>query len=114
MQNRKHITSLKRVIAILLLLLFCCLHLLQGFHSNSSCADTGDGEQNEQQYMSSVEHCKICDYLAHMRHDLFYISHPIVLSVPLPKAIELNGQLFARIYKFTLQGFTNKGPPSFA
>jgi hypothetical protein len=112
MQKRKHILYLNRTIASLLLVLFICLQLMQIFHSHPSCKGADEGEQNEYQYTSFIAKCKICDYLTHSRHELFYITHPIVLSVPLPKAIELNGQVFARIYKFTLQGFSNKGPPS--
>ncbi|WP_207423070.1 hypothetical protein [Desertivirga brevis] len=113
MQKKKHITYLHRLVSAFLLLLFLCVHLVEVFHAPHNSTDCSTGDNTEQRYTVADQNCKICDYLAHTRQGPFSVSTSIVLSIPLPKAIEVSGRVVARIYKFTLQGFSNKGPPRF-
>lgn len=114
MQKKKHITHVHRLVSALLLLLFLCVHIVEILHAHDRSLDCESEDNTEQHYSMSDQKCKICDYLAHTQQEPFCSSNSVVLSVPLPKAIELSGRIVARVYKFTLQGFSNKGPPSFA
>jgi len=101
--------------AMLLVMLFLSISVAQIFHSHPKVATLEHLQQhdgNDQDQVASADKCLICDYLAHQQSKEFYISHPLVLSVPLPDAITLNTNVFVGNYKFSLQGFTNKGPPA--
>ncbi|MGN7205219.1 hypothetical protein ACTHQF_13180 [Pedobacter sp. SAFR-022] len=103
--------------AMLLVMLFLSISVAQIFHSHPKVAaleHTHQHEGNDQDQVAAADKCLICDYLAHQQSKEFYISHPLVLSVPLPDAITLNTNVFVGNYKFSLQGFTNKGPPAFS
>ncbi|WP_207532429.1 hypothetical protein [Desertivirga arenae] len=112
MQKKIHITHVQRLVSAMLLLLFLCVHLLEVFHAHHQYALAGNGDKTKQHFEVSIQKCKICDFLTRTRKEPFCVSNSIVLSAPLPKAIELSGPVVAGIYKFTLQGFSNKGPPS--
>lgn len=102
--------------AFLLVLLFLCISVAQIFHSHAKVAaleQVAGHDHDGQDQVAAAEECMICDYLAHQQSKEFYISHPLVLAVPLPDAITLNTNVFVGNYKFSLQGFTNKGPPAF-
>jgi hypothetical protein len=96
-----------RLSAALLLLLFLGSILVPAFHSHNSAA-----EQGIEQTVAVDNPCAVCDYIAHSHTEVFTSIPPLILSVPLPPTIELHNGVFARIYKFTLQGFSNKGPPA--
>ena len=110
MQKKKHSPFIPKLISGLLLLLFAYVHCFQAFHSHKE-ASVSTNSAEEQQYQPSTEQCKICNYFAHCRHDALAVTYWLTLSIPLTKAVELNSSVYARIYKFTLQGFSNKGPP---
>jgi hypothetical protein len=95
----------------LMVMLFLSMSVVQIFHSHSKIATIEQATDNDQ--LSASDKCLICDYFAHQKAKEFYISHPIVLSIPLPDVITLNTNVFVGNYKFSLQGFTNKGPPAF-
>ncbi|WP_256011923.1 hypothetical protein [Desertivirga xinjiangensis] len=58
-----------------------------------------------------VDSCRICDYLAHKQGRELYLSFPPQLVLPILEPVMRNTPVIAVNYKFTLQGFTNKGPP---
>lgn len=113
MQNKRHIRRIYRLLSASLVFLFVCIHLLQLLHNHYTFPDSPSGQETEQQCASPAALCKICDYTAHLRHESVDIPPLIILQITLPEAIELEGHVVARIYKFTLQGFSNKGPPRF-
>lgn len=99
---------------MLLVMLFLSISVAQIFHSHPKVAaleHTHHDDGSGQAQVDAADKCLICDYLAHQQSKEFYISHPLVLTVPLPDAITLNNNVFVGNYKFSLQGFTNKGPP---
>jgi len=116
--TRKHtLNTFYQAGAFLLVMLFLSISVAQIFHSHSKVAaveHTHHHDQDQQDQVSAADKCLICDYLAHQQSKEFYISHPLVLNVPLPDAITLNSNVFVGNYKFSLQGFTNKGPPVFS
>ena len=99
-----------RTLAALLLGLFLSMHLLQVFHSHSDCASVEHSSQ-EEQYASTIEKCHICDYLAHHRHEVYYLTELIKLPVHFPIHIEPNDFLSFGTYKFIPQSHYNRGPP---
>ena len=111
MQGKIHSSFTLRLSSGLLLLLFICIYLLQAFHVHRQ-ASIPDNGSSEQQYVAAAEQCTICDYLARTRQEVFDLTYPLVLPAPLPKEIEVNGWIHARMYKPTLRQFSNKGPPS--
>jgi uncharacterized membrane protein YjgN (DUF898 family) len=115
---RKHtLNKCYQVGAFLLVMLFLSISVAQIFHSHpkvTAMEHAQSQDQDQQDQVSAADKCMVCDYLAHQKSKEFYISHPLVLSVPLPDAITLNTNVFVGNYKFSLQGFTNKGPPAFS
>lgn len=103
--------------AMLLVTLFLSISVAQIFHSHPKVATLEHAHQHGmdgRDQVTAADKCLICDYLSHQQSKEFYINHPLVLSVPLPDAITLNTNVFVGNYKFSLQGFTNKGPPAFS
>ncbi|TWR26520.1 hypothetical protein FPZ43_15310 [Mucilaginibacter pallidiroseus] len=96
-------------IALLLALVFVFITTVQAFHKHSYTSlkdDLGDTE-----YVYSAEKCSICDYVLHKQSHYANLAYAPVINAPLTKAVTLLSRSYAGIYKFTLQGFTNKGPP---
>lgn len=117
-KERKHILrKCYQAGAMLLVMLFLSISVAQILHSHPKVSATPHTHQHDLDgghQLSAADKCLICDYLAHQQSKEFYISHPLVLNVPLPDAITLNTNVFVGNYKFSLQGFTNKGPPAFS
>lgn len=98
--------------SLLLLLLFLSIPLISAFHYHHAVVEyekSGDDEH----ISSIVDSCKLCDYFAHKQGKELHLSCPPQLVVPIPEPVTLNNPVIALNYKFTLQGFTNKGPPAF-
>lgn len=111
-RERKNIYKpFQQVVSVLLLLLFLSIPVVQAFHHHDK-ATPSETSDDQEGVSAAVSKCKICEYAAHSQGKEWQVSYPPVLDVPLPKAIVLGIKVYARIYKFTLQGFSNKGPPS--
>lgn len=112
-KRRKEIyTHLRQVVSLLLVALFLSISLLPAFHHHQKI--TGTAQSDDQDALNVKENkCLICEYYAHSTGKEMYLSYPPMLDVPLPKPIVLGMKVSARIYKFTLSGFSNKGPPLF-
>jgi len=98
-----------QVISFLMVILFISMPLLQAFHTHDSGVNTEQSDQGDISY--AVEKCKICDFYLHKQSETIYSTYPPVMVMPLPTLITHNTQHYIGNYKFTLQGFTNKGPP---
>lgn len=96
-----------RVFSGCIALLFFSVWIVQAFHSHN----VSSGSTTDEECVYAADTCKICDYLAHKENKKFNISPVPVLAVPLSKAVTFLSRSYAGRYKFTLQGFTNKGPP---
>ncbi|MCF3108098.1 hypothetical protein LL912_04855 [Niabella sp. CC-SYL272] len=58
-----------------------------------------------------AEHCKVCDQIRHSSSP--DLSTPDTeLASPMPVTPVHGGRYYIGFFKFTLQGFTNKGPPT--
>ncbi len=96
------------MISILLVFVFMAITAVQIVHKHKSvCFDKSDTE-----YVFSSEKCSICDYFVQKQSNHATLSYPPVIVPPITNPFTLLGKSFAGNYKFTLQGFTNKGPPA--
>ncbi|WP_460683936.1 hypothetical protein [Niabella aquatica] len=83
---------------------------VQSLHSHhtkqASC------EYKDQKALTSYHpFCIVCDHFQYRTHfDTPTLSH-IEIAPPLPAVPVHGGRYYIGFYKFTLQGFTNKGPP---
>jgi hypothetical protein len=93
-------------IAVLLL----SITAIQALHHHASATYYDDGSENRE-YVDSTNKCAVCDYLSHQHNKEFHLPAPVLVTAPVIKPVTLRCRSYAGIYKFTLQGFTNKGPP---
>lgn len=113
MQTRKtHISKVaKQFAGALLAILFLAIPLVQTFHLHDT-EDVFSKTDAEQSVASTPEKCLICDYTAEIKGKQILMDYPPVIDIPTSVCIIINTFVYTRIYKFTLQNFSNKGPPS--
>jgi hypothetical protein len=68
---------------------------------------------NSDESVSQANPCQFCDYLAHIQGKQLFFVYAAVLVLAISLPISFQPHSFVGNYKFTLQGFTNKGPPIF-
>ena len=92
---------------VILMLSISAIPLFHAHHEEVKVNKTGATA-----YSQGVEKCQICDFLARNHHQEFLKATqqlmPLVLSFSLAKQVAGT----VNFYKFTLPGFTNKGPPA--
>jgi hypothetical protein len=100
---------LKRHLSLLLAVFFLAIPIIQSFHDHHQT----DVEHTYEQHISSnVEKCLICDYTTELKGKQALLVHDTAKLLPANLLTTLNTFVYTRIYKFTLQDFSNKGPPS--
>jgi len=109
-QGKYIIQKFHQLGAVLLVLLFLSITVVQIFHRHSQVVKT-EQTSSDEDTISSTDDCKICDYLMHKQGKHLFFSYPPVIVFSLPEPIRYSAGVFVGNYKFTLQGFTNKGPP---
>lgn len=95
-----------------LVLLFLSIALLQLVHIHPAPL-ISKKDSTDRDLLSEIKKCEICDFIIHKRSKHIPINifqNVIVLS---PITITYNCNACICNYDFTLQGFTNKGPPPF-
>ena len=92
-------------------ILFLIIPFIQTLHSHHASEDFLN-TATEKSFSSVAEKCLICDYTAEIKGKQILLAHPPVISIPTGIFATLNSFVYTRIYKFTLQNFSNKGPPS--
>lgn len=97
--------------SLLLVALFLFISAAQILHNhldkhNDLHESCGDHDQ-----LQLLDKCAVCDYYHHIQDKQIFLHYLPVLVVALPKAITVNTYVFVGNYKFSLQGYTNKGPP---
>jgi len=93
--------------------LFLSISIVQALHSHQQSLPTEQSASSSDQTVSDSNHCQLCDYLAHQQEKQSFTVYGIVFLLPVPNPIIFHPYGFVGNYKFTLQGFTNKGPPTF-
>ena len=99
-----------RIISLIMVVLVMSISVVQIFHSHTD--DHHPIKTGEKEYTQAIEKCDICDFLVHKQQKEFLLpgsqqtEMPQWFSVAKPMTGSVN------FYKFTLPGFTNKGPPA--
>ncbi len=108
--KRKIKNEVCRAVAVLIFGVFFLITAVQAFHNHNTTSLPLNDDDTE--YVYSSEKCFICYYVIHKQSHQLHLAYPPVLIKPVTKAVTLLSRSYAGIYKFTLQGFTNKGPPA--
>ena len=102
-----YVQQLVSLLMVILVLSISAIPLFHAHHEEVKVSKTGATS-----YSQAIEKCQVCDFLArnHQQEFLTPTQHtmPLVLSFPLTKQVAGT----VNFYKFTLPGFTNKGPPA--
>jgi len=96
----------------MLVLILLSISVIQAVHSHEKNTQT-EQSPSDHDGASDMDHCQICDYHVHKQGKYLVPEVPQVLPAPLPEPISFCTAYFIGNYKFTLQDFTNKGPPAF-
>ncbi|RZK21296.1 MAG: hypothetical protein EOO86_01490 [Pedobacter sp.] len=99
-----------KAIGLLLIFTFVFISFVQIIHAHNNNDTEHVADQKES--ISFSEKCSVCDYIFHKHGKDILLPLPFSISFPLPKANTCSTGVFVGNYKFTLQGFTNKGPPA--
>jgi hypothetical protein len=110
-QGRNIIKRCHQLGGLVLVLLFLSITVVQALHRHHRNVQTEQSSTDEDSVTDS-DQCKLCDYFNHKQDKQLYPSQELVLVIPLSEPISYKGESFIGNYKFTLQGFTNKGPPA--
>jgi hypothetical protein len=101
---RKH-----RFLSMFLVVLFLSISILQLAHAHK--VFPSDKENVTAESVSAVEKCEICDFIIHKQSKHVPADIPQQTIVLSPVKITYSCNSCICNYEFTLQGFTNKGPP---
>ena len=99
-----------RFLSMLLVMLFLSISILQLAHAHSVIPSNEENIITD--LVSAVEKCEICDFIIQKqsKHIATDISQEIIVLSPVKVTYQCNACICN--YEFTLQGFTNKGPPT--
>jgi len=99
-----------RFLSMLLIMLFLSISISQLLHTHKVFASEKENITGDS--VSAVEKCEICDFIIHKqsKHIPVYISESLIVRSPVE--VSYNRDSCVCNYEFTLQGFTNKGPPT--
>jgi hypothetical protein len=98
--------------SLLLVVLFLSISVIQALHYHKSNSQTEQSANNDDEKVSDSDQCQLCDYLTHKQGKELFIAYQAAIVLPVPNLITFHPHSFVGNYKFTLQGFTNKGPPT--
>ncbi|MCC8409813.1 hypothetical protein LJ707_12825 [Mucilaginibacter sp. UR6-1] len=111
MKTNKQAKKLSAIVSLLLAFVFMAITAVQAFHRHNY-QSLNDNNDDDTEYVYASEKCAVCDYIVHKQSHHAHLAYPPVIGIPVTKAVTLLSKTFAGNYKFTLQGFTNKGPPA--
>jgi hypothetical protein len=99
--------------SLLLVTLFLSISVIQALHNHKCSVQSDQSCDNSDESVSQANSCQFCDYFAHIHNKQLFIAYAVVLVLAISLPISFLPHSFVGNYKFTLQGFTNKGPPIF-
>ncbi|WP_162618701.1 hypothetical protein [Pedobacter yulinensis] len=85
------------------------MSFIQVFHAHNNADRTELSRQQDATYL--VDKCAVCDLHVHKQEDSLPVACTAVLKAPSASPLSHGRYICIGNYKFTLQGFTNKGPP---
>lgn len=102
---------LRKCISLSLVLLLLFISAFQSLHAHPHEKHT---KHTEKTYSAAVEQCKVCEFYDHVQGKVLRPDFQASLEAPCTLPVVHQSGYFIGSYKFTLQGFTNKGPPATA
>jgi hypothetical protein len=106
----KLFSSVLKAMSVGMAMLLLYVTVIQALHHHATPTNVNDicdsGEN-----VNSTNKCAVCDYLSHHHFQEYHLPAVDQITVPVVKTVTLLTRSYTGIYKFTLQGFTNKGPP---
>lgn len=104
-------TKYQQIGSMMLILLFFSIATAPLFHHHEHShihehANAGD------ELIQMADKCALCDYYHHVSKQQMLLFYPQLTVILNTDTIKLDNRLLISNYKFTLQGFTNKGPPA--
>ncbi|MEJ7560012.1 MAG: hypothetical protein WKF66_16990 [Pedobacter sp.] len=112
--NKKIYVKLSQLGSLLLVTLFLSISVIQVLHSHKFNVQSEQSSNSSDETVSEASPCPLCDYLTHNHSKELFIAYAAALVLPVSDPITFQPHSFVGNYKFTLQGFTNKGPPAFS
>ncbi|SDD69806.1 hypothetical protein SAMN04488024_107134 [Pedobacter soli] len=106
-----YLQYMKRVLAVWLMILFVVTSFFQIFHHHHQDLPT-HRNNNQTSVKKWVKSCEVCNYLAHHHAEAILTAYHLELAAQIKPSAPFAGRYYIGCYKFTLQGFTNKGPPA--
>ncbi|SFH19683.1 hypothetical protein SAMN04489864_106176 [Pedobacter insulae] len=111
--KEKHtLNALHKLVSYFMVLLFLAFPIVQVVHWHAHASKITTHNDSKLVIDNIAEQCKICDFLAHKQLKEFHMSNSIELVVPIVQPVKTCTNLISGNYTFTLNGFTNKGPPT--
>jgi hypothetical protein len=110
-QGRNILQKCHQLGGLFLVLLFLSITVVQAVHRHNRAVQT-EQSSNDEDTVSDSDQCQICDYFTQKQSKHLHLSQELVVFISLPEPISYKREAFIGNYKFTLQGFTNKGPPT--
>jgi hypothetical protein len=110
-RNKNILRKFFQLGSLLLVTLFLSISAIPALHTHKSNVQSEQSSYSGDEKVSEANACQICDYLAHTQNKQLFIVYAEVLVLAVSLPISFQPHSFVGNYKFTLQGFTNKGPP---
>lgn len=100
-----------QILAYLMILIFASMPIIQLVHSHEQTVEIVSSIDGKPALNTAIEQCKLCDFFVHKQIKDYHIENPTELVIPIVQPIKACTNLISVNYTFTLNGFTNKGPP---
>ena len=110
-RNKNILRRISKLASLLLVTLFFSISVIQASHNHKFSTPPKQSFNSSDEKVSEANSCQICDYLAHIQSKQLFIVYAAVLVLAVSVPALFQRYSFVGNYKFTLQGFTNKGPP---
>lgn len=105
-------TKFQQISSLLLMLLFLSISAAPVFHDHKHSHTTQHVDCGSEEKTQLIDKCAICDYCHHVQGKQILLFYPQQSAILKAEVTTLDTRVLSSNYKFTLQGFTNKGPPS--
>lgn len=103
--------QLQRAGSFLLVWLFLFISAAQVLHAHADIHGDEHEQCGDKEQLQGLDKCAVCDYYHHVQGKQIFSHQPIIVVVALPQTRAINTRVLIGNYKFSLQGYTNKGPP---
>lgn len=99
---------ISQLVSLAMVVLIFSISIVQTFHAHQ---DDHHSIKTGTEYTQVIEKCQICDFLSHQQKNEYLTSCQEILQLPFSFSVDENIGQSENFYKFSIPGFTNKGPP---